>query len=231
MSDLTLTETTLLKVLNEDGTYFHHSAQGRWSLPKGDRPGAWKSIKGPLVPCANGLHLCRLSGLPRWLGPALFIAEHDGERIDVDDNNPKVVVRKARLLQRVETWNERTMRLLACDYAEHVLSIYEQRHPNGSRPRAAIQVARRFANGEATQAELNDAANAAYTASANAAAYVAAYAANAANAAANAAAYAANAAAYARATEQAWQLERLRTYLSGAIPEPVGVIEPTEGSA
>jgi len=55
---------------------------------------------------------------------------------------------------------EKESRLLACDYAEHVLHIYEQRHPNDKRPRIAIEVSRRYAQGEATRSELNAAGDA-----------------------------------------------------------------------
>lgn len=45
-------------------------------------------------------------------------------------------------------------RLLACDYAEHVLPIFETRYPDDDRPRKAIAVSRRYARGAATDAEL-----------------------------------------------------------------------------
>ena len=46
-------------------------------------------------------------------------------------------------------------RLLACDYAEHVLPIFETQYPDDDRPRKAIAVSRRHAHGEATDAELS----------------------------------------------------------------------------
>ncbi|MDE1946260.1 MAG: hypothetical protein KGH93_03660, partial [Patescibacteria group bacterium] len=56
--------------------------------------------------------------------------------------------------------NERTARLCAVDCAERVLPIFEAAHPGDSRPREAIAVARRCADGLATVEEL-DAARAA----------------------------------------------------------------------
>lgn len=53
-------------------------------------------------------------------------------------------------------------RLLACDYAEHVLRIFETRYPDDYRPREAIAVSRRYARGEATDAELSAARDAAW---------------------------------------------------------------------
>ena len=39
-------------------------------------------------------------------------------------------------------------RLMACDFAESVLSIYERKHPHDPRPRDAIQAARDFPVGK-----------------------------------------------------------------------------------
>jgi len=87
-----------------------------------------------------------------------------------------------------------------------VLPIYEKAYPDDNRPRKAIEIARRFANGEATKNELA-AARAAAWAAAGAAAWAAARAAawDAAEAAAWAAAWdAAGAAAWAAAGAAAW---------------------------
>jgi len=60
-------------------------------------------------------------------------------------------------------------RLLACDYAEHVLRIFETQYPDDDRPRKAIAVSRRYARGEATDAELSAARTAAWAAAGDAA--------------------------------------------------------------
>ena len=52
---------------------------------------------------------------------------------------------------------DRFSRLLVCDLAEHVLPSYEAKYPGDTRPRHAIETARRYANGEATAAELAEA--------------------------------------------------------------------------
>jgi len=122
---------------------------------------------------------------------------------------------------------EKFSRLLACDYAEHVLHIYEAEFPDDDRPRKAIAVSRRYARGEATDAELSAARTAAETAASDAAS-------NAAWAAARAAAWAtagyaagtaARTAAWATArtaaryavwyAERQWQEARLRELLEG----------------
>lgn len=111
--------------------------------------------------------------------------------------------------------DERFARLLACDYAEHILHIFESRYPDDKRPRRAIEVSRRCADGLATEDELNaarDAARAARDAAwAAEAAARAAWAAWAAARAAEAAARAARDAA--RAAERQWQEEHLRQLL------------------
>ena len=56
------------------------------------------------------------------------------------------------------------IRLLICDYAELILPIFEDKYPGDSRPRAAIETARRFANGEATTTEIDAAWDAAWDA-------------------------------------------------------------------
>lgn len=208
------------KGLNEDGSCFHGGV-GSWPLPTRNEdgtwtPGAWVEVEGDIEACVNGLHACRDEQVLWWLGPAMFALEYDGEPEDAGD---KVVGRRARLLRRFETWNERTARLFACDCAERVLPIYERDYPNDRRPRAAIETARRFAKGNATRKELAAARDAAWDA-AWAAAWNAAWASAwaAAMAAARDAARAATMDAArdsARDAERAWQFHRLCEYLEG----------------
>ena len=200
----------LFKVLDENGASFH-SGHGQWSLPQNDKPGDWMPpIEGELVPCQNGYHLCREQNLIQWFGLTIWAVEYRGERLNCDD---KIVVREARLLRQYTTWNECTARLFACDCAERVVHLCG----DDDRPRNAIEVARRYANGKATDEELA-AARAAAWAAAGAAAWAAAW--DAAWAAARAAARdaardAAWAAAWAAAwdAERVWQTARLMEYL------------------
>jgi len=219
----------LYKILNEDGSCYH-GGQGQWHLPTADGPGEWMpAIRGALDPCRNGYHLCRASDLVNWIGPAIFIAEYDGDRVDVNDTDEsKVVVRRARLVSRVENWDAQVARLFACDCAERALNRERERGREPD-PRSweSIAVARRFARGEATQEELAaawdaawDAARAAARAAAGDAARAAAW--DAARDAARAAAWdAARAAAWdaagdaARDAERQWQSKRLYWYLAG----------------
>lgn len=136
------------KVLGTNGEAMN-GGTGKWFLPHGKRPGKWMpKIKGDLVPCKNGYHLCRENDLVHWLGPTIYEAEYRGGCIDADD---KIVVREARLLRRMETWNDRTARLFACDCAEWALSLIKE--PD-ARSVEAVRVARLYAIGETGEKEL-----------------------------------------------------------------------------
>ena len=204
---------TYYKVLAVDGVSPQHGGSGKWFVPKGGRVGKWMPAIKDIASCSRGYHFVTLEQLPRWIGPTLYEVEVRGQIIHESD---KSVAEQARLVRRIETWNDKTLRLYAADCAERVVSLYEKDYPTDTRPRKAIQAARDFANGKITAEELNAAANAAYAAAcaataANAA--NAAYAAYAAACAAYAAAYAAYAAYAADAAERKWQVERLRYYL------------------
>ena len=79
---------------------------------------------------------------------------------------------------RNEILPDELLRLFACWCTEQAIHLFEKKHPDDNRPRVAIEVARRFAFGEATQDEIDaakDAARAAAKAAARAAARDAAW--------------------------------------------------------
>jgi hypothetical protein len=206
--------TALYKVLGNDQTSYH-GGSGKWTKNR------WRSISGDLMPCENGLHLCRRQDLLTWLGPEIWEAEYEGELVEADD---KVVVRRARIVRKLDTWNERTARLFAADCAERVLPIFEKQYPTDARPRKAIEAARAFANGTIGQEERDaagdaagDAAWAAWIAARDAARDAARAAGDAAWAAARAAGdaawYAASDAAWYASSQ--WATDRLFDYLEG----------------
>ena len=231
---------TIYKVLASDGTPCH-GGSGKWFMPKGKRPGKWMPAIKDIQPCARGYHFVNLEQLPTWLGPTLYEVEVRGQVTHLAD---KSVAEQARLIRKVEIWNDKTLRLFAADCAEHVLGIYERVCPKDDRPRKAIQAARDFANGLIDRNAAHAAANAAYSAAeaAYAASYAASYAAYAASYAAYAADYSADAAyaanaqccrnAYSadysaalidketdadrEAAEKEWQFKRLKHYLGVA---------------
>lgn len=158
--------------------------------------------------------------------PLEVLTNQHGPWADVPDDDRLLAVLHKGVI------DDRTLRLFACDCAERAL---ERERKAGRKPHAdswkAIEVARRFADGKATNEELkaarsaaaaaSNASNAAAAYAYAAAAYAAAYAYAASNAsaayasnAAASAAYAANAAA-AYAAERRWQVERLVQMLKG----------------
>ena len=54
------------------------------------------------------------------------------------------------------------IRLFNCDIAERALKYWDAKYPDDKRPHEVIAVSRRFANGDATQEELNNAWTAAW---------------------------------------------------------------------
>lgn len=145
------------KILTDDGKSCN-GGNMQWSLPTKDdgtwTPGDWMpDIEGELEPCENGYHLCRPQDLVHWLNEAIFEAEYEGEIIESDD---KIVVRRARLLRRVEAWNEKTARLFACWCVRQIWHLLID-----ERSEKAVEIAERYANGEATQEELGAAWDAA----------------------------------------------------------------------
>ena len=108
------------------------------------------------------------------------------------------------VLPEEEVKRDREARLLACDYTEHVLHIYEKHHPGDQRPRRTIEMARRYANGEATDEELMAAA-----------AWVTVWETMWAAAAWATAAEAAVRATAAAAVERDWQAHKLQAMLEG----------------
>jgi hypothetical protein len=166
------------------------------------KKGVWMpKIQGKLIPCFNGYHLCRKKDLTHWLDEEIWIAEGRGRKI-VDDN--KVVFSEARIIEKFDTWNEKTARLFACDCAEHVLKYFEEEYPDDDRVRNCINVARMYANGEVTIRELKLAESAALSAALSAVRSAARSAARSAESAA-------------RSAEIKWQTKRLFEYLEGRI--------------
>jgi len=213
----------LYKVLGADDRPIY--GRGEYSLPCNGCPGAWMpAVEGQLRRCQNGYRLCTIEQLPRHLESRIYEAEGQGDCIEYET---EIVYRKARLLRLCGGWNERSARIFACDCAERVVHLYEREHPDDTRPRDAISVARRYAHGEATREELGaaratakaaaraaawDAAGATAWAAAGDASWAAAW--DAAWAAAGDASWA-TAWAAAGDAERQWQSERLAEILNG----------------
>lgn len=166
-----MTQTTYYKFLNKDRT----APFSDWKWPQRKR---WADpVEGPLEMCENGYHATTADHLLDWLAPTLYVVEFEGDILAPEGEN-KVCGRRARLVERVDTWNEKSARLFAVECGMRVLPIFERRHPGDKRPRKALRVARRYANGKATSDELaaaRGAARAAAGAAARAAAWDAAW--------------------------------------------------------
>ena len=146
---------TLLKFLRSDMS--SPTGTGKWTV------GRWRSVHGEIVPCRNGLHATTAANLIPFFSDTLWRVEIGGEYVwhgEAGTPDHKLVARRMRLVERIEAWNEQSMRLFAADCAERVLHLFEEQYPDDKRPREAVEVARRYARGEATLAELKAAANA-----------------------------------------------------------------------
>ncbi len=109
-----------------------------WPVPIGE----WTPSRHP-ARCRSGWHLATVDGLVDNLirAPmALWEAEGGGACVKSLD---KIAFERVRLVRKVGEVNKSIARLLACDFAEHALPIFEERHPTDDRPRRAIEGARR----------------------------------------------------------------------------------------
>lgn len=142
----TLDRDTLFKAL--DGRHATHGGEYKYWLKR------WTPPIVDVNPCVRGYHLTRGPQLLEWLGPDLYVAEADPDYPIVDAGD-KLVCGRVRIVEHLTTWNDRTARLFAADCAEAAL-LGERalgREPDG-RLWTAVDVARRFANGDATWKEL-----------------------------------------------------------------------------
>ena len=130
-------------------------------LPNGDKPGKWLRKRENIKMCERGYHCFAPEHILKWLEAQLFEVEIKGRCVHGDD---KTVAQQMRFIRKVDTWNDKTARLFACYCARDVLPLFEAKYPNDNSPRAAIETAERYANGEATIDELSAAWAAATTA-------------------------------------------------------------------
>lgn len=89
------------KVLSDGRSSFTGWA---WPLPDGEQPGRWVNAKTPLALCRRGIHACSADQLPQWLGEEIWEVELEGE---VLREEPAIVAEKARLVRRIEAWDDR----------------------------------------------------------------------------------------------------------------------------
>ena len=122
------------------------------------RVGAWTEKQKPVL-CKSGWHGVEFGQITQHIADIEF----DVELWEVEDKGAivrgtdKFAAEQMRLVRLVGVMDERTSRLAACDFAESVLHVYEDKYPGDTRPRDCIAVARRYADGLATREELNTA--------------------------------------------------------------------------
>lgn len=78
--------------------------------------GAWVETTGALEPCLRGAHVCRPGDLPYWLHDELWEAEIAGDRLEGIDC---VVVARARLVRRIDTWQRDGARSFVAACVQH----------------------------------------------------------------------------------------------------------------
>ncbi len=74
-----------------------------WPVPVSSAAGAWVEASGTLAPCASGVHVCRATELAHWLNDELWELETGGDSLHAFDC---MVVRRARLLGRIDAWTD-----------------------------------------------------------------------------------------------------------------------------
>jgi hypothetical protein len=85
--------------------------------------GEWVEVDGDVGLCANGIHACRVEALPRWLDDELWRIEID----EIEDERDGVVIaRRARLVERIDAWDEHASRELARSCAQRAREFAER---------------------------------------------------------------------------------------------------------
>lgn len=90
-----------------------------WPRARGDAPAAWVEVEGPLTQCARGVHVCRTFDLAHWIHDELWELEADGDQIEGTDC---IVVRRARLVRRIDAWGAPATLRFAEACVEHAVA-------------------------------------------------------------------------------------------------------------
>ncbi|SRR6266508_744293 len=97
-----------------------------WPRPTNDAPGAWVEADGALALCANGSHLCRAQDLAHWLHDELWQTEAAGAELEGLDC---LVVRRARLVRRIDAWHLGGCARFAEACAQHATELADRAPP------------------------------------------------------------------------------------------------------
>lgn len=196
------------KALNPDGNtpegYGHYDTSNRDWQP---------AIEGKLEACKNGYHLLRTEDIIEWNCPELWEVEIEGR---VTEFYTQIVVSSFRFVRKLDTWNEWSQRLFACDCADRALALIDKEQID-PRNIEAVRLARLYALGEASDEELGAAWGMAWDAHRKGA-----VGARIAMSAAMPFAHSA-VCATAKFVEVEWRTQRLQGYLDGRLPLPEGI--------
>jgi hypothetical protein len=115
--------------------------------------GEWTRVEVTNL-CQSGWHGVEekdvLKHLPEQIGASLWVVEVKGTILHGDD---KFCAPQMKLVRELGVTTDRNLGLFAADCAEDVLPIFQKVLPNDNRPADAIAVARRYAEGRATESE------------------------------------------------------------------------------
>src|SRR5262249_47582556 len=76
--------------------------------------------------CGHGVHVCRPTELAHWLHDELWEVETSGEELEGIDC---IVVRRARLIRRIDAWSEGGAARFAEACAAHAAAVSGPPHP------------------------------------------------------------------------------------------------------
>jgi hypothetical protein len=98
------------KFLREDRTTVF--SQFRW--PDGE----W--VEAAVDPCRSGIHACRPSDLPYWVGRTLHEVELDGAIVE---ERTKVIAPRGRIVRRITAWEDGVREEYAAMCAERIHAL------------------------------------------------------------------------------------------------------------
>jgi hypothetical protein len=104
----------------------------------------------PISKWNRGFHLLTVAAVLDWIDEEIWEAEYDS-RFEYIDYKDIIVCRRARLIRRVDDWNEKTARLFAVWCAEQVQSI-----STDPKVGEVIAIVKDYADGTATEAAMNE---------------------------------------------------------------------------
>jgi hypothetical protein len=126
----------------------------RWPRPVAPSPGGWLDGGTPLVQCERGVHLARKEELAHWLHDELWLVEYDGA---AEPGSDCLIVERARLLRRIEAWDEPMAMRFAVAARDHLVELAARAAPEAYDRVAAIigDASRRVALGAMAMAAYN----------------------------------------------------------------------------